>query len=125
MKKIMITLMSVFMIACFTNSVYATDFPTHTAGATIDIPDTNGGSGDSVEYTPSPGTIIDGAAETTVFTIVTCNDKADADGIIYSVISADNVIYQSPQADGSDGTMPALTITVGSAPSSPSFTAKN
>lgn len=96
MKKVIITIMGLFMIVMLSNNVYAGDVATTTAGADVVVPD--GGNGPGFTYVPSPGTIMDVVSIDTDFTIVSTSTKTTGGiGMIYALISASSAIYQINQ----------------------------
>ena len=101
MKKIIITIMGLFMIALVSNSAYAVTVATTTMGDTLQISDT--GNGPGFNFEPSPGTLMSIDSAVTLFTIVTTSAKTEAGvGMVYALISVDSTIYQGLQTvDGS------------------------
>ena len=82
MKKIIITIMGLFMIVMFSNNVYAGDVDTTDAGVDVVVPDA--GNGPGLTYVPSPGTIMSVTSVDTDFTIVSTSTKTTGGiGMIY------------------------------------------
>ena len=115
MKKIIITIMGLFMIVLLSNSAYAVETFTSTdPGDTVEVDDA--GNGPGFNFKPSPGSLMSINSDETVFTIVSTSAKTEAGvGMVYSLISVDSTIYQGLQTV--DGSLAEFSIpSAGSAP---------
>ena len=93
MNKAIVSIIGFFAILVFSNSVYAaaaTWAQTGGAGTTVTI----GATGSQLTFNPSPGVIVEGASDITVYCILTGNSKAGADAIVYNVSSASGAVAQ-------------------------------
>ena len=115
MKKTITIIIGLFAIMCFSSSVYATVI-TWNNGATGGAV-TIGTTGTTLTYTSSPGVIVSGSNNTTVYCIVTGNGKAGTSAMAYTVgsdfstVGQDAVDLSTPAVatvgvPTSDGTMP-------------------
>jgi len=122
MKKMIIAIVSLFMIMSFITLASAATVTATSAsgGAAITLADS--GAGPGVTFNPSPSTLISAATNATLFTITAASSKTTtANGIEYGVISGSNAMYQMTQA--ADNAVTAST-TPGSLPSA-NFKDKN
>ena len=95
MKKAIITMIGFFAILGFSNSAYAAAATwAQTGGAGTQV--TIGATGSQLTFNPSPGVIVEGASDITVYCILTGNSKAGADAIVYNVASASGAVAQKP-----------------------------
>jgi hypothetical protein len=100
MKKIIIALLSLFMIVSFTTMASAGGPLTNTAGATLSLPDS--GAGPGITFSPSPSTLLSAWTSATNFTLISASSKTTTDnGIEYGIDSDSNTIYQKIQATDS------------------------
>jgi len=103
MKKIIIAMISLFMIISFTTIVSATTVTTTTGGAAVAI--------GSITFNPSPSTVMSVTTIDDEFVITSASAKTTTDnGIEYGIDSSSNALYQKTQE--TDG---AVTATSGSA----------
>lgn len=92
MKKTITIMIGLFAIICFSNNVYAAaaTWTQSEAGADVTI-----GSGtNNVTFSASPGVIVEGANDITVYCILTGNSKAAANAIAYCVASNSGKVAQ-------------------------------
>ena len=114
MKKMIIAILSLFMIMSFVTLASAATVTATSAsgGAAITLADS--GAGPGVTFNPSPSTVMSVATSATNFTIIGASSKTTEDnGIEYGVISGSNAMYQMTQANGG-----AVTDTTSTAPGS-------
>ena len=112
MKKMIIAILSLFMIMSFVTLASAATARTTSGGAAITLADS--GAGPGVTFNPSPSTVMSVATSATNFTIIGASSKTTEDnGIEYGVISGSNAMYQMTQANGG-----AVTATTSTAPGS-------
>ena len=93
MKKAIITIISFFAIMCFSNNVYAAaaTWAQASAGATVTVGST---TANAFSFAPSPGVLVSGASDLTVYCILTGNSKAAADALVYNVASGSGQVAQ-------------------------------
>ena len=94
MKKAITIIIGFFAIVCFSNNVYAAaaTWAQTSAGTQVTVGST-GSTGD-FSFNPSPGVLVTGASDITVYCILTGNSKAAADAIVYNVWSAGGQVAQ-------------------------------
>jgi len=98
MKKMIIAIMTVFLIMSFTTMVSAEVQTSSSAGAGITFAASNT-SGPSITYTPSPSSLVSAFTSATAFTITGGSGKTTtSNGIEYGVVSSENAMYQRVQA---------------------------
>ncbi len=98
MKQIIITIMSLFIIAFFSGSAYAADTTTTVGGADVTMTSTHGTAPDLV-YTPSPSTLMSVVTSTIAYTIVAASSKTDdTTGVEYCLLSGNSIVYMKTQA---------------------------
>lgn len=95
MKKAITIIIGFFAVMCFSTSVYAAaaTWTQAAAGGRLTVGST-GATGDFT-FEPSPGVIIEGLSDITVYCILTGNSKAGADAIVYNMWSAGGQVAQS------------------------------
>lgn len=94
MKKTITIIISIFAIMCLSNNVFAAaaTWTQASAGAQLTVGST--GAASDFVYNPSPGVIIEGASDITVYCILTGNAKAAANAIAYCVASNSGQVAQ-------------------------------
>lgn len=105
MKKIIITMISLFMIMAFTSIASATNTPTGTTGGGDAVVLTDTGAGSGFTFNPSPSTVMSVYVITTTdleganFCLISASVKTTTEnGIEYGIDSDSSDIYQRVQA---------------------------
>ncbi len=110
MKKIIITIIGFLAIMAFTGSAYAGTWAQTAAGSAVTV--TASGTYPTLSFTPSPGTVFEGANTATVYCLLSANTKAVGDAIAYSLVSTTNAVYQATVTmTGADTAIPTYAPT--------------
>ena len=118
MKKTIIATLSLFAIVCVTGSAYAGTWAQGGGGNTVTVTPTAAGF-PVLSFTPSPGTVVEGANTATVFSILTANSKATGDAICYNLVSTQNQVFQAAvDMDNSPAAIPTHAPTADGTPTS-------
>lgn len=101
MKKIIIAMMSFFMIVSFSTMALATDSTqTGDEGTVVTISESSsdGGSGPGITFTPSPNTFMFAKTDADNFTIIAYSSKTNTStGIEYGIKSTEAAVFQMVQ----------------------------
>ena len=89
MKKIIMTILGLFIIISFATTASAAD------GDAITISADNT-AGPALTFNPSSSTSISATTAVNTFTIISGSTKAGENALEYGIISTENVIYQAP-----------------------------
>ena len=114
MKKIIIAIMSLFMIMSFaTMAAAGATAETSTGGADVVIGGTSD-TGGALTYNPSPSTLMSVQSSATSFTVISASSKTTTDtGIEYGIKSSETDIFQMRQATDYDVTTPTSATVLG------------
>ncbi len=94
MKKTITIIIGLFAIMCISSSAHAAaaSWTQAAAGGGLTVGET--ASAGAFSFAPSPGVLINGASDLTVYCILSGNAKAGADAIVYNVWSAGGQVAQ-------------------------------